>query len=393
MIRMLRFALAALGIAVWCSGALSQNFFPTPGGSIAAGTVMMCPNGSGQFVPCSTASPLAVNATVTATASISGVTAATVGTPISVSTTSTPGTLPAGTVVVATNVGTNGAFCELGATGTTAAQFLSPGGGWFAFTVGASTQLSCITSSGSTTVNLVGGAGLPTGAAAGTSSGGGGGSVTIASPLGTQSIANSVAVTPATSSVFPISATSLPLPIGAATAALQPALNADGGALSHVTNFPATQPISAAALPLPSGAATSALQTTGNTSLATIATNSAVGQAVTVSHAATTALGSSLSAKTSAGDLLGFNCTAITGGSAGFCVVVNSATVPATGALTGSTVLDFCSFDTTARGCSLGRAPAQVAYSAGIQVLVTSAASPYTFTTGTDTAAISADFQ
>jgi hypothetical protein len=62
------------------------------------------------------------------------------------------------------------------------------------------------------------------------------------------------------------------LPTGAATSALQPALNGDGGALAHITNLPATQAISAASLPLPSGAATSALQTTGNTSLASIVT-------------------------------------------------------------------------------------------------------------------------
>ncbi len=50
---------------------------------------------------------------------------------------------------------------------------------------------------------------------------------------------------------------------------------------TDVDNFPATQPISAASLPLPTGAATSALQTTGNTSLATIATNTpALGQAL-----------------------------------------------------------------------------------------------------------------
>lgn len=115
--------------------------------------------------------------------------------------------------------------------------------------------------------------------------------------------------------------------------------------------------------------------------------------AFTVSHASTTALSTALSAKTSAGDLLGFNCTGITGGAAGYCVAYNGATTPSTGALTGANVLDFCYFDTTSRGCSLGRAPSQIAYSAGIQILVTSAASPYTYTTGTDTAAISADYQ
>ncbi len=55
---------------------------------------------------------------------------------------------------------------------------------------------------------------------------------------------------------------------GAATAANQPALNADGGALAHVTNLPATQAVSAASLPLPSNAAQ---ETGGN--LATVASN------------------------------------------------------------------------------------------------------------------------
>lgn len=58
----------------------------------------------------------------------------------------------------------------------------------------------------------------------------------------------------------PITATSLPLPAGASTAALQPALNADGGALAHITNLPATQQISATALPNPTGAPTATAQ-------------------------------------------------------------------------------------------------------------------------------------
>ena len=42
---------------------------------------------------------------------------------------------------------------------------------------------------------------------------------------------------------IPVSALALPLPFGAATAANQPALNGDGGALTHVTNFPAMQSV------------------------------------------------------------------------------------------------------------------------------------------------------
>lgn len=50
-------------------------------------------------------------------------------------------------------------------------------------------------------------------------------------------------------SAIAVTNASLPLPTGASTSSLQPALNGDGGALSHVTNFPATQPVSIAAQP------------------------------------------------------------------------------------------------------------------------------------------------
>lgn len=112
----------------------------------------------------------------------------------------------------------------------------------------------------------------------------------------------------------------------------------------------------------------------------------------TVSHASITVLGTALVVKASAGTLFGFNCSALTGGAAGYCVAYNATAAPGTGALTGSLVLDVCQFDTTARGCSLARS-APIAYSAGIVILVTSAATPFTYTTGTDTAFVSADYQ
>lgn len=37
---------------------------------------------------------------------------------------------------------------------------------------------------------------------------------------------------------LPVSVASLPLPSGAATSVNQPGINADGGSLAHVTNFP-----------------------------------------------------------------------------------------------------------------------------------------------------------
>ncbi len=118
-----------------------------------------------------------VNGQLKVTGSFSSSTAgfapATTGTPISVTTGGVTGTLPAGAVVVASNVGaTNGAYCKLGASATTSDQLIPPNS-WFAFTVGVATQLTCITSTSTTTVNMVGGSGLPTGA------GGGGGSGTL----------------------------------------------------------------------------------------------------------------------------------------------------------------------------------------------------------------------
>lgn len=110
-------------------------------------------------------------------------------------------------------------------------------------------------------------------------------------------------------------------------------------------------------------------------------------------HANTTALANNLNVKASSGTLINYNCTAITGGAQGYCVAYNAAATPGTGALTGANVLDSCQFDTTTRGCSLSRVSVGVNYATGIQILVTSAATPYTYTTGTDTAFISADYQ
>jgi len=125
-------------------------------------------------VPVSVATPLPVTGTFSSTIS-GGFTDAAIGTPIAVTTGGVTGTLPAGAAVVATNVGTtNGAYCHLGGTATTSDQYLSPNGGWFAYQVGAATQLTCITSASTTTVNMVGGSGLPTG-----TGGGGGGSAII----------------------------------------------------------------------------------------------------------------------------------------------------------------------------------------------------------------------
>jgi hypothetical protein len=108
------------------------------------------------------------------------------------------------------------------------------------------------------------------------------------------------------------------------------------------------------------------------------------------SHAVTGALATSLVLKPSAGNLYSVNATAITGGAAGFLVIVNATSAPAPGAIT---PIDFCFFSAGLGGCSLFHGNIPINYSTGIVALITSAATPYTYTTGVDTAAISGDYQ
>lgn len=122
---------------------------------------------------------LCTSASVTATSTVTGwPTTQTTGTPLAVTTTSGAGPLPAGTVVIASNTSTTTpVYCSLGASATVNAQLIAPSS-WLGFTVGGNTQLACITSSGTATVNLAGGSGLPTGAGGGGGGGGTGGAVT-----------------------------------------------------------------------------------------------------------------------------------------------------------------------------------------------------------------------
>lgn len=177
--------LALLSALLGIAPAQAQNFTMPPPAGVTVGGFVVVPTCAAQslaatqgFGTMDETGALCVNATVMATATIAGFpTAQSTGTPISVSTVSATGTLPSGTVVVASNVGaTNGAYCKLGASATTSDQLIPPNS-WFAFTVGANTQLSCITSTSTTTVNMVGGSGIATGSGGG-GGGGGGGSVT-----------------------------------------------------------------------------------------------------------------------------------------------------------------------------------------------------------------------
>ena len=87
-------------------------------------------------------------------------------TSLSVSTTSSAVALPLGTMVVVYNTGFNTAFVTLGnssAAATTSNDIIPPNG-WMAFAVGPNTFLAAIAGSGTTTLTLSGGSGLPTGA-------------------------------------------------------------------------------------------------------------------------------------------------------------------------------------------------------------------------------------
>jgi hypothetical protein len=272
---------------------------------------------------------------------------AVIGTPISATTSSSSTTVTGSssiTEVMLTNVGANGVYCGIGATATASYQYIAPSGGWFVFQIASgSNTVACITPSSTTTVNVQTGSGLATGTGGGGSSGGG--AVTaVAGAFAngwSPDIGNATTATPWTGSGTP-------------------------SELSLLLGIYANTSVSASPQPV------------------TFAANS---------HSSVTALANNLVAKNAAGTLFGFYCNAIAGGAAGYCIAYNGASAPGTGALTGANVLDACYFDTTARGCSLSRIPIGVAYGTGIVILVSSAVTPFTYTTGVDTAFISADYQ
>lgn len=166
----------------------------------APATVKLC---FGQ--PCAAvtpSNPLPVNASVSAT--VGGFTpsaAGARGTPLTVTTSDSSGTLPTGAVVIVSNVGTtNPMYCNVNAVAATTSDQLIGPNSWFAFTIPAAiTTLRCIATGGSTTANMLGGAGLATGAGGGSASGGGGGAVTVANgaDVALGSTTDAVAAVPA----------------------------------------------------------------------------------------------------------------------------------------------------------------------------------------------------
>ncbi|HEX4043276.1 MAG TPA: hypothetical protein VHY10_16380 [Xanthobacteraceae bacterium] len=179
---------------------------------------------STQWLPVSQSNPLPVSGTFSASLggfqpSSSGAR----GTPFTVNTTDSSESAPSGAVVVVSNAGaTNPMFCNASGIAATAAdEPISPNYGWFAFTMPSGvTVIHCIATGGSTTANMVGGSGLPTGTGGGSSGGGSGGDVNIAEILGAApSATNPLWVSPATGATFPVSATFWPYTLGQQLAA------------------------------------------------------------------------------------------------------------------------------------------------------------------------------
>jgi hypothetical protein len=112
------------------------------------------------------------------TASLSGFQPTPAYVQLSVGATSSRVALPSGTVIIVYNTGANAAYVTLGNSSATAtaSNDVIPAGGWMAFTVGPNTFLAAVETAGVTSLNISGGAGLPTGASGGGSGGGGGGS-------------------------------------------------------------------------------------------------------------------------------------------------------------------------------------------------------------------------
>jgi len=166
----------ALALALMSAPAYAANdVFTVNGASIAA-------TAPGGYLPAvaayfpnglfSSSNPGYVQGSLSA--SLSGFAPAGAYATLSVSTTSGNVALPAGSTIVVYNTGANAAFVKLGASGgaaTTGNDMVAPGGA-LALTVGTNAYLAAITASGTTMLNISGGAGLPTGWGGG--SGGGG---------------------------------------------------------------------------------------------------------------------------------------------------------------------------------------------------------------------------
>jgi hypothetical protein len=351
----------------------------------------------------------------------------------------TPGTSvtqagePAAATWIIENVGSNGIYCVPGAGPATASDmYLSPGGGGKGIGTGGATSLSCMSPSGTSTVNVTGGSGLPVLSGGGGGGGGGGNvnvtqwnSVGVGSPTawGTAPSGNQIGVNAEMFVGAAIAAAANPMPVVPGTGAtfvLGTGVNTIGSIANSSFGISGTLPAFASnptvlqgsppwtinltqqagttlATPTAYGTAptgnvpgANVFVTNTNANGGALAANSSPVVAATMAHTTTGALAASLVAKGSAGNLGAFNCTAITGGAAGYCIAINAISAPTSGSAI--TPISVCMFDTTTRGCSISRLPDTILMGTGIVILLSTNASPYTFTSGADTGFIEADY-
>ncbi len=144
---------------------------------------------------------------------------------------------------------------------------------------------------------------------------------------------------------------------------------------------------------VPNGVPAPVVDSTGANfaSVVTAITNNALSPvtaaAPTVSASASvTSLVLKASATIATGGVKYFHAENITS-TAGYCVLYNGTSAPSTGALTAANVLGF-QFLPASGFCDWTATNVPIAASTGAVVLVTSAATPFTYTTGTITAAI-----
>ncbi len=225
---------AALLCAPIVAPAMAQTYYDSRG-TVISGVVPMVGCASSGFClgPVSASNPLPVAGSFSATL-VGFAPGGSYATFSNVGASSSAIALPTGATVVVYNTGLVPAYVTLGGSGVaaTTGNDVVPAGGWMAFTVGSNTYLAAITASGSTSLNLSGGSGLPTG-----SGGGGGGTVAQGTP---NTAANA----------WPMSLTDYA------------GVNQAGVNASHQIAIQAPP-----SLPLPSGAATAANQSTAITAL------------------------------------------------------------------------------------------------------------------------------
>ena len=209
-----RASLVALGLlATWAMS----------GSAEAQQAQLYCQNSGGVFTAVSPTNPCPVSATVSVSASISGFAPATSATPLAVTSTTGQEALPAGVTVQVSNTGSNTAFVNLGTSSSvtaTTSNLPIPGGSTVWLTVGSNTNIAAITSSSTTTLNLIGGSGLGTGMGGGGSGGGGSLSATASAAPTSVSAGNANLNVSLHSELFSaLSFGGTPLALGAATSA------------------------------------------------------------------------------------------------------------------------------------------------------------------------------